>query len=409
MKKLAGSIIILILLSFNSILIAQGEAALPFLSFPTSPMNASMGSVGTSLPTDNVYGFLYNPAQLGYTSQFTNFGFQFYLKNPVMSRLYSQYNTLAEINSIALNLGYNFNKILNIPISIGLGYSNSEFKIESPVYYNDDKDNYSAYSIGIGADYFIQFSFGFTYKSISSNLSQYSIRTINNGSGASAIDVGFLINVPVSKLIDQDAKPIILGNIPILPSLDFSVGYAQTNIGDKVYYVDKSQADPLPRIARLGYGLSAGMKLPGNIDNIEIFHLDFSVDAEDYLIVRDSTGQIGPYQKFLGDIKIGRNIFGIKGDDKVYAHSGLKLEFLESLDLMWGHIANERMLQTTNGFGIRLKGLLKFITDQRKNPAFNFIADHFDLRYYKTTYLKDSLVETKFQGIEILFSNYSFD
>lgn len=88
MKKLAGSIIIAIFLSFNSNLIAQGEAALPFLSFPTSPMNASMGSVGTSLPTDNVYGFLYNPAQLGYTSQFTNFGFQFYLKNPDMSRLF---------------------------------------------------------------------------------------------------------------------------------------------------------------------------------------------------------------------------------------------------------------------------------------------------------------------------------
>lgn len=213
----------------------------------------------------------------------------------------------------------------------------------------------------------------------------------------------------MSKLIDQDAKPIIVGNIPILPSLDFSIGYAQTNIGDKVYYVDKSQVDPLHRIARLGYGLSAGMKLPGNIDNIEIFHLDFSVDAEDYLIVRDSSGQIGPYQKFLGDIKIGRNIFGIRGDYKVNSHSGLKLELLESLDFMWGHIANERMLQTTNGFGIRLKGLLKFITDQRKNPAFSFIADHFDLRYYKTTYLKDSLVETKFQGIEILFSNYIFD
>ncbi len=73
---------------------------------------------------------------------------------------------------------------------------------------------------------------------------------------------------------------------------------------------------------------------------LELFHLDFSAEAEDYLVVRDSTGETLPYQKFLGDINIGKNILGIRGDENVYAHAGLKISLLESAEFMWGHFGN---------------------------------------------------------------------
>ncbi len=58
--------------------LAQGEAAIPFLVFPVSSAQNAMGATGTSLPTDDTYGFLFNPAQLGYTSQSNNLSLIFY-------------------------------------------------------------------------------------------------------------------------------------------------------------------------------------------------------------------------------------------------------------------------------------------------------------------------------------------
>ena len=59
----------------TNFLFPQGEAAIPFLVFPVSPAQNAMGATGTSLPTDDAYGFLFNPAQLGYTSQSNNLSF----------------------------------------------------------------------------------------------------------------------------------------------------------------------------------------------------------------------------------------------------------------------------------------------------------------------------------------------
>ena len=57
---------------------AQGEAAVPFLLLQPSPSLSAMGQTGASLPTEGPFGFLWNPAQLGYTSQTNNLSFIFY-------------------------------------------------------------------------------------------------------------------------------------------------------------------------------------------------------------------------------------------------------------------------------------------------------------------------------------------
>ena len=57
---------------------SQGEAAVPFLLLNPSPSLSAMGATGTALPTEDPFGFLWNPAQLGYTSQTNNLSFIFY-------------------------------------------------------------------------------------------------------------------------------------------------------------------------------------------------------------------------------------------------------------------------------------------------------------------------------------------
>ena len=154
--------------------------------------------------------------------------------------------------------------------------------------------------------------------------------------------------------------------------------------------------------------MSAGLRLSKKVYNIEIFHLDFASEAEDYLISRDSAGAWS-YQSGFGDIKLGKNILGIKGDENVYAHAGVKICLLETVEFMWGHIGSQRNLENTNGFGLRAKGLFRYLSDQRNNEMMNFIADHIDIGYYDTNYLVGAYQETSFRGIELIFSNFIFD
>ena len=56
-------------LIFTNKSFSQGEAAVPFLLLQPSPSLSAMGQTGTALPTEDPFGFIWNPAQLGYTSQ----------------------------------------------------------------------------------------------------------------------------------------------------------------------------------------------------------------------------------------------------------------------------------------------------------------------------------------------------
>jgi len=79
---------------------AQGEAAVPFLLLNPSPSLSAMGATGTALPTEDPFGFLWNPAQLGYTSQTNNLSFIFY---PSKLEWIPEFNLDLELKAISLN------------------------------------------------------------------------------------------------------------------------------------------------------------------------------------------------------------------------------------------------------------------------------------------------------------------
>ncbi len=193
---------------------SQGEAAVPFLLLQPSPSLAAMGQTGTALPTEDPFGFLWNPAQLGYTSQNNNFSLIFY---PSKFEWLPTYNLDFEVKSLAFNVGYNFKDIINFPLSVGFGYSYLELNFGEFLRIDENDpttlgslhsmDYYNAYSLGIGIDYYVQLNAGITYKSITSILAA-NIAAEPGFEDAKAepnvIDVGLLINVPVFKLIHKD-------------------------------------------------------------------------------------------------------------------------------------------------------------------------------------------------------------
>ena len=78
MKTIFVFISLFSILLFTDKSFSQGEAAVPFLLLQPSPSLGAMGQTGTAFPTEDPFGFLWNPAQLGYTSQNNNFSFIFY-------------------------------------------------------------------------------------------------------------------------------------------------------------------------------------------------------------------------------------------------------------------------------------------------------------------------------------------
>ena len=405
----------IVLLSFFSLIfisnktLAQGETAVPFLSSPISPSTTGMGVTGASLPSDDPYGFLLNPAQLGNISQTTNFSFAFY---PGSSELWGleDYN----INTLALNLGYNFEEKLNFPISVGLGYARSNYSINE---WGIKNDIYSTFSIGFGIDYGVQFNAGMSLKHIYSKLADRLNATEFSSAEATinAFDFGLLINVPILKLIDKEMHFDLFENHPLSPFLNFSTGYSQLNNGDEIYYIEPSQADPLPRLAKLGYGLSMGFNLELEKQTLKALGFDFTVDAEDLLLqYRIESDSLFPvmsrdgYQSFIGDINLGRNIFSVKGDDNVVSKVGFEIELFEIFSYRQGHLSGRGLNNVkTNGFEIKSDGILKLISQPQEESAINYLSNHFALRFSYSNYSLDENLDTDYYGLSLFVKDFN--
>jgi len=223
------------------------------------------------------------------------------------------------------------------------------------------------------------------------------------------MDYGFLLTVPIVKLIDREYKFYMLENIPAVPYFNFSMGYSRLNQGGKVSYADPNQADPLPRTARLGYTLSSGLDIKLHNNLFRLFGYDFTVEADNLLI--NPIEGIGPvtYKSGLGDINIGRNLIQLKSNDNVVVHKGHEFNLFETFTVLIGRFdGNGYYNDESDGIGLRLKGIFTLLKAYTNNKPFNFIADHFDIEYYSSRLVFDGGLESKFESINFSFYGFEF-
>jgi hypothetical protein len=399
----------LLIVSVSEFNFAQGEAAVPFLLLQPSPSLSAMGQTGTALPTNDPFAFVWNPAQLGNTSRQINLSYIFY---PSKINWIPAFNANLELKGMAFNAGYNFKELINFPLSLGFGYSRNEIDFGEFISQTggsiEPKDYYNAYSLGLGVDYFIQFNAGFTVKNVTSKLGSYPEAGDQSYGEAkrTVTDFGLLLNVPVLKLIDPDLRLGLENNNKLSPFFNFSVGYSKSNIGDKIYYIDPSQADPLPRIDRLGYGLTTGIDLVSGDFSINTITISFTSEADDILVTRDSTGQ-SSYQSTLSDLRFWKNIVNIEGDERIVSHAGFKIDLFETVSLSTGHFSGRgyQYIPKTNGYEIRAKGLFKLYASWAESPFTDFLRDDIDIVYYHTTLFSEHPFETEMSGLAFYLYN----
>ena len=403
-------------LLFTNKSFSQGESAVPFLLLQPSPSLSAMGQTGTALLTDDPFGFIWNPAQLGYTSQNNNVSFIFY---PSKLEWFPKFNLDLEVKGLAFNLGYNLKDVINFPLSLGFGYSYFELNFGEFLRWSESDpsasgsfysmDYYNAYSLGIGIDYFVQFNAGVTFKYITSILSDQPTQPGLKEANAepNVIDFGLLINVPILMLIDEDLNFELENGMQIKPDFNFSIGYSKSNIGDEVYYIDPAQADPLPRIDRLGYGISTAIDLLDDDFQIKVFNFSLTVEADDILISKnysDTNGSVigWDYQSTLSDLKLWKNIINIEGNNKIVSHIGFKFDLVETVSFSSGHHSGRNLeIIKSNGFEFRTSGLFELLDLWTQTTITAFLRDHIDIRYYNSDYFVDSKNGTKMTGLAL--------
>jgi len=414
--------IFVLLISFSNFSFAQGEGALPTTLFQQSPLLLGAGQVGVSVPNDEVLGFYYNPAILGYSARNNHASFSFM---PTKTEWF--FSPDLTFNNYGFNFGYNLKKSqLDLPITIGIGYLHNKFDYGEPILRNFEHpdgvgtiESYSAFnsfSLGVGIDYYLRFNFGISLKPFDSKMGGRIIneKPVAHSVEGTMIDYGALIILPISELWMNSLKYDIDESTSISPITNLSFGYSLSNVGDEIYYVNPAQSDPLSRTARLGYTFEFGTDLLWESAKINLFKYSFTAEANDILVNRRITddGNIVEnykmYQGALGDISFSEHIINLKSDDNVILHKGHIFRFFETVILTSGSFRGKGYShpRQTDGLGFTSKGLFNLLNAQIKESALKYILNHFVIRYFKSDveFIKNR--KTTFDNLSIHFTGF---
>ena len=377
-------------------------SAVPFLRISTSPEANGQGSTSIARMTDDNYSIITNPAFAGLLSLQNDVSMSFYpAKTNWLPSLGLKDLT---INTYILNAGINIKEYFGFPLSLGVAYSRFNLNLGSfyrTSSYNpevggpfDAEEHADAMSIGAGADVGIKVALGITFRRITSNLATPG--TEYGSASAWSRDYGLLINVPIINLVAD--------NVEILPQLtpvcDISFGSALSNVGGKMIYGDRAQADPLPRSIALGTSLEVGLTYMK--PDYKILSLVWSREAANLLV--DGSD----YRDLFGDLDFIKNVVRGEWTDQVEVSQGWEMSLGEFLFVRGGSFeGNGYSNIRTTGFGISTTGIFRMLQFRmEKSNLIASIADHIALRYnqseYKTSEQGHPLNGTKFSSLSLL-------
>jgi hypothetical protein len=141
---------------------------------------------------------------------------------------------------------------------------------------------------------------------------------------------------------------------------------------------------------------------------MEVLNFSLTVEADDILIDRDSTGW--DYQSTLSDLQFVKNLINIEGTEDIVSHIGLKIDFFETVSFSTGHFSGRGFMDVreTSGYELKAKGIFKLWALWANDPFTDFLRDHIDIRYYNTNYFDGDWRETKMTGLALYVHNLNF-
>ena len=251
---------------------AQGEAAVPFLLLAPDSRGGAMGESGTGL-ADNSAAIFWNPAGIAF------------LKGSEVSITHSNWLPQFHLDLFYDYLTYRqYVPSIDGSITSSITYMNfGEFVRtgpDSPTPLGTFNSFDAALTLGYATTLSDDWGIGFNFRIIHSRLSDQPTAQ-EQGSGVAttvSFDIGGMWRPGklVLPFLDSD-----IGG-------DLSIGANLSNLGPKIYYIDRAQADPIPTNFRLGFAY-------------QVFHdkynsLLYTLDFSKLLVSKDSTTSKEFYQ-----------------------------------------------------------------------------------------------------------------
>lgn len=265
----------LLLMLFPGKMFAQGEAAVPFLLLAPDSRFSALGESGTGL-ADNASAIFWNPAGIAFLSgqefTFTHSNWLPQFKLDLFYDYATYRNYIPEIDgSVTASITY-----MNYGEFVRTGETGPE---PLGTFRSFDAAITFGYATKLAQDWGV----GFNFRLIHSNLSDQPTAE-EKGSGVAttvSFDIGAMWR-PSSLVIpftDYD-----MGN-------QFSFGANLSNLGPKIFYIDKAQADPIPTNIRLGFA--------HRIFADEYNSLTWTLDFSKLLVKKYTTGQSEEFYQAL--------------------------------------------------------------------------------------------------------------
>lgn len=267
--KTLRSISALVLFSIVTTASAQapGSAAATFLLIQPSLRANGMGGTSVSSVENDALGIAFNPARLGVWANENFFMAEFY---PAKSDWLAGLAPDIFYDARTFIAGYDLKKLDHrFPVSLGVGYTRVNLDLGEIVVTGPDDptpiavwhtvERAKLWTVGLGFDYWIKAGFGWSFKSIESELGPAINLVYPASTSIKAHDFGVVLYAPGEEIIARLTGKTLELRPGVRPVFGVGLGYSKSNIGDAISYIDAAQADPLPRTARVGLSLNAGL------------------------------------------------------------------------------------------------------------------------------------------------------
>jgi hypothetical protein len=407
---------VLLQLALVSLLQAQ-----TILYMPSSPEAIGRGGMYFSTNTDDPLAPMSNPGLLGFQVERNHLTVGFYPSKVSWLPYDSYYNDLELFygySGRAVSFGIDrstMSRLLHSKnrFSLGLGYQETAYSYSYYRYFysnnsrSEAKEKVKTINIGLGYHgEFLQAGIGMNVKTVDVNW-------FDNKTKFSANDFGLVLQSHLERAFwnndsARDWKPFIT---PL-------IGYTLSNVGGQFRYDGSDNGQPLPRKYALSLNLSTGLKSQvfgkGDLDVIAVAvgeQIGDNLIEDNYrermqLFNNPQDHQRNYYHKNpFGNLQPLNDFVLGKPHPWVSRQQGIEIALLETGYLRWGHVSTSynytysyyssegghysagfyvREKYSTNGFGLRLSGLLKILTAKQevsKSSVISFLTHHLDLQY----------------------------
>jgi hypothetical protein len=319
-------------------------------------------------------------------------------------------------------LGYRLNR--KSPIGLEVGYTRVHIDLGEQIITGEEGpdvlerfhswEEAHVLTLAAGFDHLLKVGVGANVTWIKSNLVpvlSHVPEIMPASARATAFDFGITANLPIIEAMAKWQNTRVEIYPGFRPILAIATGYSQSNIGGKIKYIDAAQADPLPRTARIGLSINAGLEVFDNEAVWRVVSFEGLHEAEQ-LLVRSRVGEDVDYARFLGDINLWKNVILGESGPLVITKRGWELNILEIFSIRNGRHEDPlgKLYYDTEGMGVSLSGVLKlirfFAPQLKHNCTFRFVAKHLDIQYNTSSHdswVWSPVAGTKYKSIRISF------